>query len=209
MNVRQCLLAAAIGAATLLLSLNGLAAGPDDRADRHERGGKPAFNKSGNELRRQAAIGLRIAPVDLDLERRNRALVGLGSYLVNGPMDCVGCHHADRYLPGGNPFLGEPEAINTATYLGGGVPFGPFVSRNLTPDRDGRPGGLTFEQFRDVLRHGTEFKDLLPDPVLLQVMPWTEYRHATLLTIRALYAYLSAIPCLEGGPGQPVNRCDD
>jgi hypothetical protein len=25
--------------------------------------------------------------------------------------------------------------------------------------------------------------------------------------LRAIYTYLSAIPCLEGGPGEPANRC--
>ena len=25
--------------------------------------------------------------------------------------------------------------------------------------------------------------------------------------LRAIYEYLSAIPCLEGGPGEPANRC--
>lgn len=155
----------------------------------------------------EVQIGFRIAPVDLDLARRNRALVGIGSYLVNGPMGCVGCHHADRFAPGGNPFLGESEVINTANYLGGGVAFGPFVSRNLTPDRDGRPAGLTLEEFTEVLRNGTDFKGLMPDPVRLQVMPWPEFRHSTPRTIQAIYEYLTSIPCLEGGPGAPVNRC--
>ena len=35
-----------------------------------------------------------------------------------------------------NPFLGQTVMINTDRYLAGGN-FGPFVSRNLTPDRNG------------------------------------------------------------------------
>ncbi len=76
--------------------------------------------------------GFDIAPVPLDLHGKNRALVGLGSYLVNGPGDCNACHNAgpgnNQFLPGGNPFFGQPKKINTATYLGGGRDFGPFVT---------------------------------------------------------------------------------
>lgn len=196
MNARRILLSAVVGASMLVQAQVSEAVAPEGEA------------KGNSELARQSRIGLSIAPVPLDLKGRNRALVGLGSYLVNGPMDCVGCHHAERYLPGGDPFLGEPEMINTDTYLGGGVPFGPFVSRNLTPDRNGRPAGLSLAEFTDVLRNGTDYLGLLPDPGTLQVMPWPEYRHSTPLTVRALYEYLSAIPCLEGGPGVPVNRCE-
>jgi hypothetical protein len=155
-----------------------------------------------SEIRR----GFEIAPVPLKLEGKNRALVGLGSYLVNGPMDCVGCHTSNLFLPGGDPFLGQPAVINTATYLGGGVPFGPFVSRNLTPDSGGRPAGLTLRQFKQVLRTGVDLKGIEQPPVpaptpILQVMPWPAYRHSTERFIEAIYEYLSAIPCLEGGPG--------
>jgi hypothetical protein len=151
--------------------------------------------------------GLQIAPVRLNFAGKSRGLVGLGSYLVNGPMDCTGCHTNGLFLAGGNPFNGDPVTrINTAAYLGGGVAFGPFVSRNLTPDRSGRPAGLTFAQFELAMRHGTDFKGIPPAP-LLQVMPWPAFRESTDHTLRAVYEYLSAIPCLEGGPGSPANRC--
>ena len=58
---------------------------------------------------------------------------------------------------------GEKEQINTAGYLAGGAPFGPFVSRNLTPRANGMPANLTWEQFREVLRKGTDFKNRHPD----------------------------------------------
>src|SRR6266478_4699526 len=94
--------------------------------------------------------GFEIAPVPLNLQGKNRELVGLGSYIVNGQGDCNGCHSAGpqtEFAPGGNPYFGQPEKINTATYLGGGRDFGKvsgppspdIISRNLTPDRTGRP----------------------------------------------------------------------
>ncbi len=39
-------------------------------------------------------IGFQIAPVPLNLEGKNRALVGLGSFIVNAQGDCNGCHTA-------------------------------------------------------------------------------------------------------------------
>ena len=49
--------------------------------------------------------GFDISPIPierLNLRGRNPALVGLGSYLVNGVGDCSGCHTLPRFLrPGG------------------------------------------------------------------------------------------------------------
>lgn len=172
--------------------------------------------------------GFEIAPVPLNLRGRNAALVGLGSYLVNAVADCNGCHSAgpaSEYGPGGNPyFKGNPPAIvNQSTYLGGGRNFGSLipgtpqiVSRNLTPDRTGHPaGGRTFEEFLQILRTGSDLDGLHPNcsstvtvncfqalqPFngdLLQVMPWPTYQNMSYRSVRAIYEYLSAIPCIPG-----------
>ena len=50
--------------------------------------------------------GFANAPLPLNLKGKNRALVGLGSYLVNVAGDGNGCHTSDQqnpYLPGGKP----------------------------------------------------------------------------------------------------------
>src|SRR6476646_9095922 len=98
---------------------------------------KAPAQSQGNGGESEVQRGFQIAPVPLNLAGRNRGLVGLGSYLVNGPSDCTGCHTAGLYLPGGDPFLGQQASINVAAYLAGGVAFGPFISRNLTPDSAG------------------------------------------------------------------------
>jgi hypothetical protein len=41
-------------------------------------------------------VGFDTAPVTLDLKGKNRALVGLGSYLVNVAYDCNICHNPAR-----------------------------------------------------------------------------------------------------------------
>jgi hypothetical protein len=146
--------------------------------------------------------GFAIAPVPLNLEGRNRALVGLGSYRVNAGGGCNDCHTNPPYVMGGDPFNGEPERINATNYLAGGTAFGPFQSRNLTPDlRSGRPADLTFEQFLETLRTGRDHKNLHPQfGPLLQVMPWPVYGKLTDFDLRAIYEYLSAIPHAEPAP---------
>jgi hypothetical protein len=141
--------------------------------------------------------GFKIAPVPLKLRGLNPALVGLGSYIVNAQGGCNDCHTVPAFAPGGDPFAGQPEQINKAGYLAGGAVFGPFISRNITPRANGRPANLTFEQFREVMKKGTDFKNRHPQiSPLLQVMPWPVYGKMTSLDIRAMYEYLSAIPSL-------------
>lgn len=156
--------------------------------------------------------GLEIAPVKLRLKGKNRALVGLGSYIVNASGDCNGCHAgpAGQYSTGGDPFQGQPTIVNPDAYLAGGVQlFGPFfIPRNLTPDKTGRPeGGASFEEFLSILRTGVDPDQAHPQfGPLLQVMPWPTFHNMTDHDIRAIYEYLSAIPCLEGDPGLPNPR---
>jgi hypothetical protein len=124
-------------------------------------------------------IGFDIAPVPLNLAGKNRALVGLGSFIVNAVAFCHHCHHADpstgpsnEFLMGSNPYDGQqPAKINPATYLGGGNDFGPvgpptnpdIISRNLTPDKTGLPvGGMTFSEFQQVMRTGKDFDNFHP-----------------------------------------------
>jgi hypothetical protein len=63
-----------------------------------------------DDFERRAQIGLRIAPLPLNLKGRNAELVGYGSYLVNAVVDCNGCHSIQKYATGGDPFPGAAEA---------------------------------------------------------------------------------------------------
>ena len=148
-------------------------------------------------------IGFEIAPVELNMAGKNPALVGLGSYIVNGEIGCNGCHHAppSEFAADGNPFLGQPEVIDQTRYLAGGTAFGPFQSRNLTPNADGLPARLTLNQFLEVLNTGADVKHFAPsvpsaENDLLQVMPWPVYRNMTDHEKTAIYEYLRAIPCI-------------
>jgi hypothetical protein len=152
-------------------------------------------------------IGLRIAPVQLNMTGKDRAMVGLGSYLVNAGGGCNDCHTNPNYEATGDPFRGMPKKVNAAGYLAGGIAFGPFTSRNITPDSTGQVlGGL--ENFKRAMKTGEDAKKLHPEiSPLLQVMPWPVYQDLADRDIDAIYAYLTTIPCIEGGQGQPANRC--
>jgi hypothetical protein len=226
MTPKQFLVRAAAGAAFIGIVVVGmLINSPRLKAD-----------DDGNSEESKVKIGFAIAPVPLNLKGKNRELVGLGSYIVNAQGDCNGCHSAGaatEFALGGNPYFRQhPTKVNPATYLGGGNDFGPFpgpgpfphiVSRNLTPDKTGRPeGGHTFEEFLTIIRTGKDFDHLhptctsgpdgtcLPSPFdgsLLQIMPWPIYHNMTDHDIRAIYEYLSAIPCIDTVvAGQPQLR---
>lgn len=221
--------------------------------------------------------GFEIAPVQLNLAGKDRNLVGLGSYLVNAVGDCNGCHSSGAaplflypYKTGRNPYFHQPAKIDPAAYLNGGGSFGSIgfvgtptgpnqyagpaiISRNLTPDKNGRPeGGRTLAEFKTIMRTGADLDHIHPtctadqlaaiqggatpncipagpiffDPTqppyqnnvdgnLLQIMPWPTFSHMTDHDLEAIYAYLSAIPCIDntvspapaGAPNELRNDC--
>ena len=151
--------------------------------------------------------GLAIAPVPLDLHGKNRALVGVGSYLVNAVSECNDCHTRPHYLVGGNPFNGEAERPNALEHLTGGNQFGPFTSANLTPDGNGLPAGLTHDEVKALIRTGHTDDHPQFGP-LLQVMPWPTFRKMTDRDLDAIYEYLRAIPSRPDNPN-PGECCSD
>jgi hypothetical protein len=98
-----------------------------------------------------------------------------------------------------------------------------IVSRNLTPDKTGLPeGGNTLAQFMQIMRTGVDLDSAHPNcdtthttnclmppfnGAVLQVMPWPQFQSMTDHQLIAIYTYLSTIPCVEGGPGEPPVRC--
>jgi hypothetical protein len=168
--------------------------------------------------------GFEISPIpssQLSLSNKSAALVGYGSFLVNAMGDCSGCHTFPQYYhspPGapGDPYEGTPSTqsvngrlvanFNAKHYLAGGQCFGPFMARNLTPDSHGLPEGLTEAEFVRVMRLGEDVHcepnkypmdsicGLGPPTAVLQVMPWPTYHSMTDQDLKAIYAYLSALP---------------
>ena len=103
--------------------------------------GSPRVHADDND-REESKIrqGFEIAPVRLNLDGKDRELVGLGSYIVNAQADCNGCHSLfpkngapTEFTPAGNPYLLRPPMgpftgkiqVNPATYqvtITGGTP---------------------------------------------------------------------------------------
>lgn len=155
----------------------------------------------------RVAKGLEIAPVTLDFTDKDKNQVGFGSYLVNAVAGCNDCHTNPSYKAGSDPFMGQTKGVNTTGYLAGGVAFGPFTSRNITPSLAGPTTG-SLANFKLTLKTGVDLRKLhTPISPLLQVMPWPVHQDMTDPDIEAIYAYLSAIPCVEGGPEEKPNRC--
>lgn len=170
----------------------------------------------------------------LNMAGKSPAMVGLGSYLVNAAADCNGCHSFPRFLPtgdvagsnpaAGDPYQGTPSSqslrrqlranFNISHFLAGGRCFGLYMARNLTPDASGRPLGLTESEFVRVMRTGEDVAceknptdpvcALGPDTAVLQTMSWPTYHSMTDSDLKAIYAYLAAIP-----PAQACNTVAD
>lgn len=149
----------------------------------------------------EAEHGIKIAPVTLKYDAKDRATVGRGSYIVNSLGGCVSCHTMPTFEPGGDPFKGQAEKLNIKNYLAGGKCFGPTKSPNITPDDKGLPGGLTLAEFIESIRSGKVHmmeNGKKPDPNDIQkVMPWPEFRDMSDEDLNAAYAYLAAVPHAE------------
>ena len=201
----------------------------------HDSSGQAQTATADQDLQTKILRGFQIAPVPLNLLGKDPSLVGYGIYLVNAVGGCNDCHSAGAstaFIAGGVPAFGQhPSKPNPAVYMGGGFDFGAFpadpfphiISRNLTPDSSGLPeGGNTFQQFLEIMRTGIDMDHIhptcagrpdgkcIPAPFngdLLQIMPWSTFQNMSDGDLLAIYTYLSTIPCLEGGPTEPKNRC--
>ena len=152
----------------------------------------PRIQASSDDTDARVQVGFKIAPVPLNLEGKDRELVGLGSYLVNAIGDCNGCHSSNSaplnlypFVTGNNPYFNQkPTKVDPTVYLAGGQSFGTvgtptgpngyggpaIVTRNLTPDKNGRPeGGHTLAEFKQIMRHGTDFDHIHPTCTTAQI----------------------------------------
>jgi hypothetical protein len=130
------------------------------------------------------------------------------------PNDSPAIYNQATYLNGGQNFgpVG-PGVVKDATSPLFSFPgFGPnIISRNLTPDYTGKPeGGNDLRTFMIIMRTGHDFDKLHPNcggsvtdncydaPVngaVLQVMPWPKHQNMTDHQLKAIWTYLSTVPC--------------
>ncbi len=134
-------------------------------------------------LAARVAQGFALAPVPLRLEgqtRQQRNRIGYGAYLLNAISACRDCHVTDGYFSGGRAFNLGPRGL--------------VYARNLTPDPT-TGLQLTEAQFIEVLRTGKDFRPGATQQ--LAVMIWPDVRWMSRGDLKAIYAYLRAIPPVE------------
>jgi hypothetical protein len=99
---------------------------------------------------------------------------------------CAFCH---------SPFRDDDTLIDDFKYAGGQkfemVPFGTFVSYNLTSDRETGLGGWTDDQIKTFVTGGVrrDGSRMIPFP-----MPWPNYASLTTQDLNALVAFLRSLP---------------
>jgi len=147
--------------------------------------------------------GFEISPVEIERKKMRglgkAAMIGLGSYIVNAQAICANCHSCTTYVAGENPFEGGSGELNAENYLAGGVQLGSEITPNITPDHEsGLPAGLTQKQFMHMMRtgehHGGHMNGMEGEKEIIEIMPWPFYRHMVDRDLKAIYAYLKAIP---------------
>jgi len=71
----------------------------------------------------------------------------------------------------------------------------------------GANSGASFAEFVSIMRAGVDPDHAHPQfGPYLQVMPWPTFQHLSDNDLRAIYEYLSSVPCIEGDPGLPHPR---
>ena len=139
-------------------------------------GRKPLWEMKGEEI--PAYYRAREASDRADLVRH-------GEYIaqISG---CAFCH---------SPFREDSTMIDEFKYAGGQrfdvVPFGTFVSYNLTSDKETGLGGWTDDQIKTFVTSGVrrDGSRMIPFP-----MPWPNFANMTPQDLSALVAFLRSLP---------------
>jgi cytochrome c oxidase cbb3-type subunit 2 len=118
-------------------------------------------------------------------QRSRNDLVRQGEYIA-GIAGCAFCH---------SPFRGDGTMMDEFKYAGGlrfeVVPFGTFVSYNLTSDKATGLGSWTDDEIKKFVTSGVrrDGSRMLPFP-----MPWPNYANLKPQDLNALVAFLRSLP---------------
>ena len=110
-------------------------------------------------------------------------------------------HPADAKLPPPPAGQGPWFASVSATFTAWAGPWGVSYTRNLTPDKDTGLGSWTEEQFIQTMRTGRQQgrgRQLLPP------MPFPAISNLSDDELKAIFAYLMAIPAVKNKVPDPV-----
>jgi len=145
-----------------------------------------------------------------------------GRYLVES-IGCGDCHTPKKMGPQGpvedheRLLSGHPEnavhppaprlgdgpwiAVGTWDLTAWSGPWGVSYTKNLTPDENTGIGSWSEDTFVAALRTGRHMGVSRP---ILPPMPWTAYRNLSDDDLKAIYAYLRAIPPIHNRVPEPL-----
>ena len=114
---------------------------------------------------------LRYQRSDMTVNIQDKNLINKGKYIAQ-TADCVACHTTLN----GKPFAGGLPML---------TPLGAVYSTNITPDKETGIGNYSFEQFKNVVKHGIR----ADNKALYPAMPYPSYQIMPDDDIAAMYAY--------------------
>ncbi len=158
-------------------------------------------------------------------QAKGASLVARGKYLVTiggcndchspkvmtpmGPMNdttrLLSGHPAQAKLPVLAKGLIAPDqwgAVTSGDFTAWVGPWGTSFTANLTPDQTTGLGSWTVDMFIKAIRTGKhmgEGRNILPP------MPWPNFRQATNVDLKAIFAYLQSLPPVENAVPDPIS----
>ena len=117
-----------------------------------------------------------------------------GRYLVEGLMDCFGCHSDVDWKAPGAPIVAGRKGSGVI-FPEEGLPF-KITAPNITPDAEAGLANWTDEEIGRAIRNGIG-KD---GRVLFPAMPYMSYRAISDEDLAAVITYLRSIPAVRNTP---------
>jgi hypothetical protein len=158
-------------------------------------------------------------------QAKGSSLVARGKYLVT-LAGCTDCHSPKVMTPmgpvpdttrllSGHPasdklpvlakgLIGPDQwgAVCSGDFTAWVGPWGTSYTANLTPDKTTGLGSWTVDMFIKAIRTGKhmgEGRNILPP------MPWPNFRQATNVDLKAIFAYLQSLPPIENAVPDPIS----
>jgi len=123
-----------------------------------------------------------------------------GQYLVQGLLDCEGCHSPRDWTQHGAPMLPGRELAGQAVDLAG-FP-GNLVIPNISPDPETGAGNWTDDQMARAIREGIKHDDT----TLFPIMPYQAYRNLSDEDLAAIVVYVRSVaPVKNPLPHMQIN----